>query len=452
MSDQAPETGSVETTTPVAGRVLIRAGLVCDGAEIDAAPGGVLVDEGRIVAAGSLQDIGPVDDAAMIDRPFSVVMPGLVNAHAHLDLSHVEPTPAADDFTAWIEMIREARHPDEDSIRRSVRRGIALSIAGGVAAVGDIAGAGSIAPADELRRSPLGGVSFVEVFGVGRRQGEVAAALEGLAASADATGELESVVARRVRAGLSPHAPYSCGPKVFEGAVATGRPIATHLAETLEELEFVRDGGGRFDAFLREIGVWDDTVVDGPDAMAATGRHAIDAVLESIARGADAARAAGREPGPILAAHVNYPGPGHLEKLAEAGVAVVYCPRASSYFRHPAREERPHAWRAMMDAGVSLCLGTDGRPCLDTPDRISTVDEMRFLVRRDRVAGRTVLPLALANGARALGLDPERFTLAPGPVAGLIAVPAPASVRGDRLDAALRVDTAPEWLVDPVWS
>jgi cytosine/adenosine deaminase-related metal-dependent hydrolase len=437
--------------------VLVRAGTVVDAGGVDASPGGLLLEGSTVIAAGELAAIGEVADATVIDRPFSAVVPAFVNAHAHLDLSHVEPIPGGGDFTAWIAAIRAARHPDDASIARSVRRGIELSLAGGTAAIGDIAGTGSPVPTEALRRSPLMGVSYREFFGVGRRQPDAAAAIAALAeADRAARGEPGADASlARIRQGISPHAPYSCGPRVFAAAAAAGLPIATHLAETLEELEFVRDGGGRFEAFLREIEAWDDSVTEGPDAMGATGRHAVDLVLESLAAGvagaAEAAEAAGDDRPPTLAAHGNYLRPEDHAALAAAGVGIAYCPRASSWFRHPVAGHGPHPWRELLQAGVLVCLGTDGRPCLDTEDRISVLDEMRFLVRRDRVSARTVLPLATVHGARGLGLDPAWFTFAAGHVAGVLALPADASIHGDRLEAAMRVGDAPEWLVDPAW-
>jgi len=424
----------------------------------------------RILAIGSAGEVAAPParpGARQIELPGWVLAPALVNAHAHLDLSHVEPIPGGGDFTAWIAAIRQARHPDDASIARSVRRGIALSLAGGTVAVGDVAGAGSPVPTAELRRSPLAGVSYREVFGVGARQADAAAAIAALAEEvrvAEAGAAADDAV-RRMRQGVSPHAPYSCGPRAYAAAAASDLPVATHLAETVEELDFVSEGGGRFEAFLREIGAWDDSVAAGPDAMAATGRHAVDVVLEAIARGRGAAdREARPEPGagraggagtsgraPILAAHGNYLRPDDPGRLAAAGVGVVYCPRASSWFRHPVAGRPPHPWRDLVRAGVLVCLGTDGRPCLDTEDRISVLDEMRFLVRRDRVAAREVLPLATTAGARGLGLDPDWLTFRPGAILGVIALPADPAIHGDRLEAAMRTTDAPEWILDPTW-
>lgn len=409
--------------------VLIRAGTVIDADTVHASPGALLIRGRTVLAAGPLASVPVPEGALVIDRPFHAVTPGLVNAHAHLDLTHIGPLPAPDRFTDWIGQIRERRAGDEAELRRSVRDGIRASRLGGTAAIGDIAGAESPVPAEELAASTLLGVSYREYFGAGPRQ---AAAAERLAEFANAIDLAGDVVA-----GVSPHAPYSCGPAVYRAAAVSGRPIATHLAETTAEVALARRGDGEFVDFLRRIGVWDDALRDGPDPIAAHGRHPIDAVLDWLG-GA-----------PAVVAHVNYPEAGHLDRLAAAGVTVAYCPRASAYFHHPSGGHAAHAYRDMLAAGIPVALGTDGMPCLDTPGRLSVLDEMRFLFRRDRTPARTLLAMATVHGAAGLGLDPPRFTFAPGPVAGVLSIPVPARVRDDHWEAALRSDGLPEWLLDP---
>ena len=150
-------------------RVLYRSAAVIDGDRINAAPGVLLMQGDQIVAAGDPKRIGAVEDARVVELPDSVLMPALVNAHTHLDLSHIEPTPFEGSFVEWIAMVRKRRASTDQSSRAAVERGIELSLAGGTAIVGDIAGVGSLAPLHSLRASALHGVSFVEIFGMGSR-------------------------------------------------------------------------------------------------------------------------------------------------------------------------------------------------------------------------------------------------------------------------------------------
>jgi cytosine/adenosine deaminase-related metal-dependent hydrolase len=181
-------------------RRLIRAAVVVDGAGVRAAPGAVLFEENRIIAAGTPASIGQPGDARVLDLPDAVVFPALVNAHCHLDLSHIGPLPYGGEFALWAESVRERRAVVDKDIRRSVECGVALSRAGGTALIGDIAGARSLTPLYSLRASGLAGVSYLEVFGIGRGQTAAAALLQQAVESCPA---LENGVAL----GLQPHAP-----------------------------------------------------------------------------------------------------------------------------------------------------------------------------------------------------------------------------------------------------
>jgi cytosine/adenosine deaminase-related metal-dependent hydrolase len=404
------------------GRVLVRAAHIVDGDGVNAAPGALLAEAGRIVASGPPASIGAVaNDVPSIDLPGCVLMPGLVNAHAHLDLTHVGAVPYGGDFVAWIDMVRARRATEEAAIEASVRAGAMLARTGGTAFVGDIAGTSSPAAVKGLRASGLTGVSYLEVFGHGRRQAGAIARLEGLL-------ETIPLEADGVRVGIQPHAPYSCGPEVYRAAAATDRPLATHLAETPAEIEFTSTGGGPLAGLLRRLGVWDPSI-EGD------GLHPVDALAAILASR------------PMVAAHLNYIDERHVEILARMALTVAYCPRASAYFRHPEDGRPAHRYRALLDAGVNVALGTDSAICLPASGRLSVLDEMRFLWRRDGTVPRRLLGMATVGGAHGLGIDPSLVTLAPGPTAGVIAVDTGGRDGDDHLRAALECDAPTTWVL-----
>lgn len=403
-------------------RVLHRAAQVLDGAGVDAAPGVLLVEGERVLAAGPPESVGAASDAQTIDHPNKVLIPALVNVHAHLDLTHLGPFPFTGDFRSWIDRIRAGRVFDLDALCGSVLEGVRLARAGGTAFLGDIAGAGALPAVDARREGGLPGVSFLEIFGIGRRE------QAGVDAVDDALGRTPREEAG-VRLGLQPHAPYSCGSAVYERAVATDLPLSTHLAETLEEIEFSRRGTGPLARLLRGLGLWDD-------ACRAPGVHPIDHLAEVLL-----AR-------PWVLAHLNYVEPRHLELLARGSLTVAYCPRASAYFGHPHDDRPPHRYREMLAAGINVALGTDGLPCLDTPRRIGVFDDARVLFRRDRTPPATLIEMATVRGARALGVDPGLVSFAPGPIAGVLALEAGESDRPPIERALLRED-APVWVAGP---
>ena len=408
---------------PHQGRTLIRAALVVDGQGRRASPGAVLLENARILACGEPATIGQPSGATVTDLPDAVVLPALVNVHCHLDLSHIGPMPLDGDFVSWIEQLRPARAGTDEAIAASVQRGIELALAGGTALVGDIAGVRSLVPIRQLRASNLAGVSFLEIFGLGDRQ-------------VDAVRTMQEVVRgfpadeRGIRLGLQPHAPYSCGRAVYEAAVQLQRPLATHLAETLEELEFVDMATGPLAAMLRRFGVWEDSI---PGHRC----HPIEYPAQILSQE------------PVVVAHVNYLDTGHVDKLAGWPITIAYCPRASAYFGHPHAGRSPHRYRDMLDLGVNVALGTDGLPCLDTPDRISVLDDIRFLYQRDGVDPITLLRMATVAGASALGFDESLVTLAPGPTAGLLAVQINGNDPDEPLAQVLRRDDAPQWVAGP---
>lgn len=408
---------------PHQGRTLIRAASVVDGQGHRASPGAVLLDGARIVESGKVSAIGPVDDARKVDRPRSVILPALVNVHCHLDLSHLGPMRWDGDFVSWIEQLRPARAETDEAIAASVQRGIELALAGGTALVGDIAGVGSLVPIRQLRASDLAGVSFLEVFGLGDRQVGAVETMQ------QALGDCPAIE-RGIRLGLQPHAPYSCGKAVYEAAAQLERPLATHLAETLEELEFVDRATGPLAAMLKRFGVW-------ADSIAGQQCHPIEYLAQILSQR------------PMVAAHLNYLDSGHVERLADWPITVAYCPRASAYFGHPHAGRPPHRYRDMVELGVNVALGTDALPCLDTPDRISVLDEMRFLYRRDGVDPIALLRMATVAGASALGFDGSLVTLAPGPTAGLLAVQIDSDDPDEPLAQVLLRDDAPQWVAGP---
>ena len=366
-------------------RTLIRAGRVVD-ASTSLGPGSILLDGGEIVAAGSPAEVGDVPDADVLDLPESVVMPALVNAHCHLDLSSLDPLPYDGDFPAWLDRIRTGRPTGDAAVAAAVRRGIRLSRLGGTGVVGDIDGRASGVPARELRADGLAGVSYLELIGVGPSRARAMATIEAAAKwPAHADGG--------VRMGISPHAPYTCDTGLYRSAAGLAAPMATHLAETPDETD------------------------------------AIDELAEVLAMR------------PVVAVHVNYITDEQVRLLAAACTTVVFCPRAAAYFGH-----RSHGYRRMIEAGVNVALGTDGLLCLDRVDRMSVLDDMRLLHRRDDADPVVLLRMATTAGAIGLGLDPDLVTLSPGPVAGLIALPYDAADTRDPFVQVLQRDDAPEWV------
>jgi cytosine/adenosine deaminase-related metal-dependent hydrolase len=414
----------------VAAPVAVRAAWLADGSGACFAPG-VLVLRGRaVVAAGSPESVGvPGGAVTWVDASDSAVMPALVNAHTHLDLTLVPRIPEPEHFFEWLGGVRAARlSMSADDVRQSVIAGVQRLDAGGVAAVGDIAGTHALqASLAACADMGLSGCVFEEVFGMGPRIPACLTAMEAVTPAAAGP-------ARGIRRGVQPHAPYSSDRRVFEAALRAGVPVSTHLAESVDERRFLADGSGPFRDLLESFGLWNGTFLAGA-------RHPIDWMAERL-------RAASMGPGGrqsrVLCAHLNDIDDQALALLATLPIDVAYCPRASEFFGHAG-----HRYRAMRAAGVNVCLGTDSALNLDTPDRISTLDDLRLLMRRDQLPLADALEMATVAGARALGLDSARWDFSLGPVAGVIAI----QLGEHRAPADFgKTSTAPRWLCRPAVS
>jgi cytosine/adenosine deaminase-related metal-dependent hydrolase len=412
------------------------AAVAIDGAGLAVAPASLLL---RLADANPLQEPGPLTGRAeilalgtpdavdahplapharVLRRPGSLLIPGLVNAHTHLDLTHIGPRPfdTAAGFQGFVDTVRTNRRTNELDIAQSVRDGLALSLAGGVVAVGDIAGAAlgrpTLAPFHTLREGLGLGVSFVEFFSIGRGE---APARERISQLLHTNRQAFGTPVEGVRPGIQPHAPTTVSRATFRwllDQIAPHVPLCTHLAETAEERTFIREGRGPQREFLESLGLWDDSM------LAELGQG-----LSPVAHLAPVLEAR-----PMLCAHVNDAGDGDLAILSRTRASVAYCPRASAYF---GAHERfgPHRYRDMLAAGINVCLGTDSVINLPSPcARLSTWDEARLLRQRDGTDAVILLRMATTHGARALGLDPALFTFSPGPLAGLAAVPLPGRV------------------------
>lgn len=401
---------------------ILRAAAAQDAAGVQHRPACVAARRGRIVAVG-LEDEMPctVGEAShVIDLPQTLILPALVNAHSHLDLTALGPMAYNGDFVSWLHMVMVGRQQLEKANRvaESVRNGADLSIKAGVGHVGDVANtAEAVITLHEVGQS---GISFIETFGMGRMQQQGNSRLDAQIDQLHARHDL--VDNSNLKLGISPHAPYSAGPKVYEYATRLSRQwayrLCTHLAESPQEVEFLQHGTGMFTNLLKAAERWDETIKS-------PAKHPVD-YLEPYLR-----------KGRYLVAHCNYLDHKHIQILRQTDTSVVYCPIASDYFGH-----RNHRYREMLAAGVNVCLGTDSILCQPADERqpLGILPQMRYLFRRDGTEPRLLLKMATINGIRALELEQLATTLQSGTRANLIGVPFDAADPTDPLTQVLEND------------
>jgi len=346
--------------------------------------GAVAIDDGRIAAVGTRDELGAgthYDDA--------VLLPGFVNAHSHIEYAvYAGFGDSLTDFAEWIRLHteRKRRIGWEDYVDIA-RLGAAECLRSGIATIGDCSFSGAAAVAmDELG---LRGIAYLEVFGA-----DPAEAMEQFEELRDRAA---AHFGERVAVGVSPHAPYSVSAAVYHACAELGLPVATHISESESEVRYLLDGGGAWETIP-----W---LVDPP--------------------GTTGTRLLAREGllGPhVLAAHCVVVEPEEIALLAEHDVAVAHCPRSNAYVGcgiAPLRELR--------GAGLRVGVGTDGVSSTPSHDYF---DELRAVVmmararerRPDAMTGAEALELATLGGARALRLEAEVGSLAPGKRADLAVV------------------------------
>lgn len=367
-------------------------------------PGGsVLVEDGRILAVSDFHHAeGPVEDLGD-----AVLLPGLVNAHTHLefsDLSQPLGRPGME-LPAWIALVIAERKRGDRHALANIASGLRESLAWGVTTVGDIVTSVGV----NQSPSPLV-LKLHEVIGFSA--GRVESALADLCGRLDEDRSRSTVGNEYALYGVSPHAPYTVNPRLLERLVdlacARSLPLAMHLAESRAEGELITQGSGPFRQLLDARSMWDSSSIP----LGSTS-------LDYLRRLSRAPR--------VLVIHGNYLEREDIIFLGEqSNMSVVYCPRTHGYFQH---EDYPLAeFRA---AGVRVALGTDSRA--SNPD-LNLMAEVRTVVGRHSLAPADALQMGTLDAAEALGLAALIGSITPGKRADLIALPCAGS---DPYDAVL---------------
>ncbi len=351
-----------------------------EGAPIE--DGAVAIGEdGRIAAVGTASELGDGERF-----PESVILPGFVNAHTHLEYAVYAGFGDGLPFGPWIALHVERKgRIGFEEMEASARLGALECLRSGITTVGDCSFSGAAATA--CADLGLGAIVFLEVFG------------------ADETTpperfekirhQVADAFSERVRIGISPHAPYTCTLGLYEACAELGLPVATHLAESDAETEFLRTGTGTWQAFAEML-------------VPPLGTTGIRALAE--------ARLLGPQ---VLAAHCVRADDEEIELLAAHDVAVAHCPRSNGYLGCGIAP-----LTALREAGVRVCIATDSPASTPSFDMF---EEMRTAIvgararerRPDALMADDALELATLGGARALGLDGEIGSIAAGKRADL---------------------------------
>jgi cytosine/adenosine deaminase-related metal-dependent hydrolase len=362
-----------------------------DGVIRSITPGSRLPAPGSRFPAPGSRDLGNV-----------AILPGLINAHTHLELSWLRGrVPPANEFTDWVKglfavrrspdspMTPEMMAPIDDAIRE-VR-------ASGTVAVGDISN--SLAGVAAMKAAGLHGVVFHELLGFKERDGSLV----------DATRERRESASRHgMRISLAPHAPYSTSVELFKAirqAVSSSDcPImSVHLGESPEEVELLETGSGSWRRMLEAIGAWrHDWEIPACGPVEFLERHGVLDARTLVVHGVQFDAAS-------------------LRRLKTLRATLVTCPRSNRWVGvgYPPVDR-------FYESGVPVAVGTDSLASVEDLNLFSELKTMRWLAPDVR-AGKLLESVTLV-GATALGLEQQLGSITPGKQAELIAVTLPGAV------------------------
>jgi cytosine/adenosine deaminase-related metal-dependent hydrolase len=382
-------------------RTLIRADWILPISNVPIRGGELLVEGGRILAVGRRGELSARGEASppeVRDLGQVAVLPGLVNAHVHLELSWMRgAVPPADSMPAWARRLIELRRVSGGDDTSAIGPAIEELRAAGTALVGDVGN--TLASCGPLSASPLRAVVFHELIGFNPVEPD--AVVDAAIARAEAAPRAETV-----RVSLAAHAPYSTAPELFATIArrwaGRGLPVAVHLAESQDEVRFLRDGGGAWREILDEMGAWrpgweppgcgpaeylDRLGFLGPERLAVHGVH-----LDRA----------------------------ELRLLASRGATIVSCPRSNAWTgagTPPVAE--------FYESGARVAFGTDSLASVGSLNLFEELAAARRIA--PQVPAGVLLRSATLEGARALGFGSQLGSIEPGKSAELISVSVPRS-------------------------
>jgi cytosine/adenosine deaminase-related metal-dependent hydrolase len=363
--------------------------------------GAVVISGNKIRAVGPWTDLKSEADEKVFDLGEVILLPGLVNAHCHLDYTDMAgQLPPPKTFTDWIPLISAAKSAwGYSEYAQSWLHGAHMLLKTGTTTVADIEAMPDLLP-EMWDATPLRVFSFLEMTGIRARRDPKEILRE-------AVEKIDSLTHARCSVSLSPHAPYSTLPELLkltgEFARKKNLRVTTHVAESEQEFEMFKHARGKMLGWLKR-----------------NERDNSDCGLGSPVRHLARNKMLGEN---LLAVHVNLLARGDATLLGKHHVHVVHCPRSHNYFKHP-----PFLRERLANAGVNICLGTDSLSTVRKVGKqrleLNMLEEMRLLADSDKtLSAAEILRMATINGARALGMAGQVGELSENAFADLIVIP-----------------------------
>jgi cytosine/adenosine deaminase-related metal-dependent hydrolase len=355
--------------------------------------GAVAVRGNRILAVGSFRDVSRLYPGKSTDLGEQVLLPGLINAHCHLDYTIMRKAILyQNSFTRWVSRINALKRClGEDDYLKSIAAGFDELKKWGTTTVLNIESFPELM--SKMPAPPIRTWWFYEMIDLRHRiatEELVAGAFVFFQERPDWLGGF----------GLSPHAPYTASDELYrlanECARVTGMPLTTHLGESAEEDLMYREGRGNFYDFLAGLGRNMDDCGHG---------SALAGLLKKGLIGPD-----------WLLVHLNELSEEDFGLMEGRKLNIVHCPESHRYFKHSLFQHK-----RLHDLGMNICLGTDS---LASNEGLNLFAEMRAVQNGEPwMSPEEVLKTVTVNAAKAFGREDSLGKIAPGACADMIALP-----------------------------
>jgi cytosine/adenosine deaminase-related metal-dependent hydrolase len=357
--------------------------------------GAFVIENNRFVEVGPASQLLDRDSGEFVDLGECIVLPGLINAHCHLDYSSLRGSilPSRN-FPQWISRINSLKRSlSGDDYLEAMDLGFAELRRSGVTSVFDILATPQILP--RLTPPRIRTWFFLELIDIRPRPWIDDSAFGSwlFFEPSDWLGGF----------GLSPHAPYTASAELYSAALAAAHnfkmPFTTHVSESASEYEMFAKGKGDLFDFLSKMNrpMTDCGRLSPFRALALSGLLPKDALL----------------------VHMNELDEADLEILGRdewRSLSIVNCPKSSRFLHH-----RQFPMQALRERGFNICLGTDS---LASNDSLNLFAEMRMAARNhDFVSPKELLEMVTVRPARAIGLEGSLGQIAPGYLADAISIP-----------------------------
>ena len=389
----------------------IIAGSAADGRGDLFSPVFIRIDRGSIL---EIREALRSDTADLV-KPDLLITPPLVNSHVHLDLSDGIPQKGKMNFVDFIYSVishRKLQAENKEQLDHVIKKGIQSCLRGGVALVGNISTVNTILTDRLLEESLLGGINFKEL---------ISSTSTGFRLS-DRRNNLQNGFFQ----GWAPHAPYTVSLNDFKKLKTFPQPISIHLAETLEEINALKNSSGPLSQLLKKL---------TGQKMLWQSNFPIKDVIKNLINSNS------------LLVHLNHLDEDLDELIIKSNLKPVFCPRASFYLNQ--LNDNGHPCLRLINKGVNVSLGSDSSLVLEDPSSLSTIYDARFLYKKYSLSSSHLFEMCSASGARALGFDPDLFYLKEGPVSGLLGWQTDFTSLNTPLDQLMIGSHSPEWLIGP---